>query len=53
MYIRKDSKFIEYKWKPEDKNSIDFYVSYERNKDTGNIVTLYDNSREEEEQLHR
>lgn len=48
----KDSKFVEYKWKPEEKNSIDFFVQYERNKETGNIVTLYDNSRDEEEQLH-
>jgi hypothetical protein len=48
----KDSKYLEYKWKPEDENSIDFYVTYERNRDTRSIVTLYDNSREEEEQLH-
>ena len=48
----KDSKFVEYKWKPEEKNSIDFYVQYERNRETGNIVTLYDNSRDEEEQIH-
>lgn len=48
----KDSKFTEYKWKPSEKNSIDFFVQYERNKETGNIVTLYDNSRDEEEQLH-
>ena len=47
----KDSKFLEYKWKPEDKNSIDFYVLYERNKDTNKIVTLYDNSKDEDEQL--
>lgn len=43
----KDSKYLEYKWKPEDKNSVDFYVTYERNKSSGNIVTLYDNSQEE------
>jgi len=43
----KDTKYFEYKWKPEDKNSIDFYVTYERNKNSGNIVTLYDNSQEE------
>jgi SAM-dependent methyltransferase len=43
----KDSKYIEYKWKPEEKNSLDFYVQYERSRDTGNIVTLYDNSQEE------
>lgn len=47
----KDSKFLEYKWKPENKNSIDFYVQYERNKETKKIVTLYDNSREEDEQI--
>lgn len=41
----KDSKYLEYKWKPEDKNSIDFYVTFERSKETGKIVTLYDNSK--------
>lgn len=40
----KSSKFKDYKWKPNDKNSIDFYVLFERDKKTGNIVTLYDNS---------
>jgi SAM-dependent methyltransferase len=38
------SKFRDYKWKPNEKNSIDFYVLYERDKKTGNIVNLYDNS---------
>lgn len=40
---QKESKFLEYKWKPEDKNSIDFYVEYQRDRD-GRILTLYDNS---------
>lgn len=43
----KDSKFHEYKWKPETKNSIDFYITFERDNDTGKVVTLYDNSRDE------
>lgn len=47
----KDSKFVEYKWKPQEKNSIDFYVQYERNRETNKIVTLYDNSKDEEEQI--
>lgn len=38
----KDSKYIEYKWKPADKNSIDFYIRIERSK--GKILTIYDNS---------
>lgn len=40
----KDSKFIEYKWKPADKNSIDFYVDFEKDKTTGKVLTFYDNS---------
>ena len=40
----KSSKFPDYKWKPNEKNSIDFYVLYERDRKTNNIVTLYDNS---------
>lgn len=47
----KESEFIEYKWKPEEKNSVDFFVQYERSKDTHKIVTLYDNSKEEDESL--
>jgi hypothetical protein len=43
----KESKFFEYKWKPLDKNSIDFYVQFERSSETGKILTLYDNSRDE------
>jgi SAM-dependent methyltransferase len=47
----KDSKYLEYKWKPEEKNSVDFYVQYERSRDNNKIVTLYDNSKDEEEQI--
>lgn len=47
----KESKFLDYKWKPEEKNSIDFYVQYEKSRDTGKIVTLYDNSEDNEDIL--
>lgn len=33
-----------FKWKPSSKNSIDFYVLYERNPDTNQIINVYDNS---------
>ena len=40
----RESKKIEYKWKPPEKNSIDFYIEFEKDKDTGKILTIYDNS---------
>lgn len=43
----KESTYLEYKWKPPEKNSIDFYVQYERSQETNEILVLYDNSREE------
>ncbi len=43
------SKFPDYKWKPNEKNSIDFYILFERDRKTNNIVTLYDNSNVESE----
>jgi SAM-dependent methyltransferase len=33
-----------FKWKPSSKNSIDFYVLYERDPDTNQILNVYDNS---------
>jgi len=39
----RESTYLEYKWKPEEKNSIDFFVTYEKNED-GKTMTLYDNS---------
>lgn len=43
IYTRLDAKtkYIEYKWKPENKNSIDFYIEFEKD-DNGQIVTLFD-----------
>lgn len=41
----KESKYPDYKWKPHDKNSIDFYIQYEKNTD-GKIIVAYDNTGE-------
>lgn len=38
------SKYSDYKWKPENKNSIDFYVEFEKDRSTGKIIKVYDNS---------
>ncbi|ATZ80933.1 mRNA capping enzyme [Bodo saltans virus] len=40
---KKDSRYDDYKWKPREKNSIDFYVEFLKD-DDGNILTVYDNS---------
>lgn len=42
----KDSKYIDYKWKPPTKNSIDFYIEYAKD-DNNNILTVFDNSNDE------
>lgn len=46
-YAVKDSKMKEYKWKPPNKNSIDFYITFERDKITGKILTVYDNTNDD------
>jgi SAM-dependent methyltransferase len=38
------SKYSDYKWKPPTKNSIDFYVEFEKDKVSGKIIKVYDNS---------
>lgn len=40
---RNESRLQDYKWKPPEKNSIDFYVEFEKDAND-NIVTVYDNS---------
>ena len=40
----KNTKYFEYKWKPEDKNSVDFYIKFEKDPDTNNDYVLFDNS---------
>jgi SAM-dependent methyltransferase len=43
----KESKLAEYKWKPPEKNSIDFYILFEKSAETGKVMILYDNSRDD------
>ncbi len=38
------SKYSDYKWKPPTKNSIDFYVEFEKDKVSGKVLVVYDNS---------
>jgi len=42
-----DSKYHEYKWKPPQTNSIDFYIEFKRDQTTGEILDVYDNSDDE------
>jgi SAM-dependent methyltransferase len=39
-----ESKLLEYKWKPANKNSLDFYIEFKKDPQTGNILDVYDNS---------
>lgn len=43
----KDSKYFEFKWKPPHSNSIDFYVTFEKDKNTGKPLIIYDNSNDD------
>lgn len=42
--LTKDNKFVEYKWKPPKKNSVDLYVTFEKDPKSGKILNIYDNS---------
>lgn len=42
----KESKQSDYKWKPPEKNSIDFYIQFEKDKITGKPLKVFDNSNE-------
>jgi hypothetical protein len=44
---QRDSKLFEYKWKPPTKNSIDFFIQFEKDKSTGKVLTVYDNSNDD------
>lgn len=39
-----ESKYLEYKWKPPTKNSIDLYIEFKKDPQTGKILDVYDNS---------
>lgn len=51
IYTRnlRETKNRIYKWKPSSKNSIDFYVEYERDRLTNTILNVYDDSEPNEE----
>lgn len=39
-----ESKYHEYKWKPPTKNSMDFYIEFKKDPQTGKILNVFDNS---------
>lgn len=41
---QKDIKYNTYKWKPPSKNSIDFYIRFEKSSSTGQILKVFDDS---------
>jgi hypothetical protein len=43
----KESKLTEFKWKPPHKNSIDFYIQFEKDRNTRKVLSVYDNSNDE------
>jgi hypothetical protein len=43
-YVTKGSTYSEYKWKPPEMNSIDFYIEFERDPTTKQILDVYDNT---------
>ena len=43
----RETKYRIYKWKPPNQNTIDFYVRFERNSDTGKIINVYDDTNDE------
>lgn len=44
--IKRDSKLSDYKWKPPNNNTIDFYIEFMRDSN-GKIVYVFDNSKED------
>ena len=41
---RKEQRFPIYKYKPPHTNSLDVYITFEKNKDTGGYMDIFDNS---------
>ena len=41
---RKEQKYPIYKYKPPHTNSLDVYITFEKNKDTGGFMDIFDNS---------
>jgi hypothetical protein len=55
IYTRnlRETKNRIYKWKPSSKNSLDFYVEYERDKVTNQILNVYDDSESNTELINK
>lgn len=45
--VERETVYFEYKWKPPELNSIDFYITFQKDRNTGNQYVLYDNSNDE------
>lgn len=43
----RETKYRIYKWKPPNQNTIDFFVRFEKNSETGKVITVYDDANEE------
>ena len=55
IYTRnlRETKNRVYKWKPSSKNSLDFYIEYERDKTTNQILSVYDDSESNAELINK
>jgi SAM-dependent methyltransferase len=55
IYTRnlRETKNRIYKWKPSSKNSLDFYIEYERDKLTNQILNVYDDSESNAELINK
>jgi SAM-dependent methyltransferase len=49
--IVRETKYRILKWKPESHNSIDFYILFERNKETNKILSVYDRTNKDLDNL--
>ena len=45
--VEREVLYNEYKWKPPEMNSIDFYIVFQKNRNTGEQLILYDNSNDD------
>ena len=43
----KETKYRIYKWKPPNQNTIDFFIKFEKNSDTGKIINVYDDANDD------
>ena len=48
-YVTSNTLYKDFKWKPPTKNSIDFYIKFRKNEQTGEKLIVFDNSMLEDE----